>query len=151
MPFFPTLSTQQTQTHSRGHLHTNATLSGNSEEPAAWSWWGLLAGMQLSEAEGALLCLHLAIIQTFLFIMPMNKPQMFRVPSQPGEPYLAFKPLVTVLGSPVICPVNVGKKRPKVKTTKLITNVKESHCPTGTVSKHPCATWHQMSCQTLTK
>lgn len=144
-------TTQQIQTHSRGHLHTNATLSENSGEPlAAWSQQGWQAGSRMKLRKPCFACLQQSV-RCSLPIVPLNKPQMFRVLSArrttPG-----LQATSHFVESPVICPVYVDKKRLTVETTELTTNVKETHPPSVMVtSKHPCTTWHQMSCQTLTK
>lgn len=66
---FPILSTQQTQTHSRGHLYTNATVSGSLVMAGHWQ-----AGRWVKLRETPL-CLHLTIIQIFPLITPMTTPQ----------------------------------------------------------------------------
>lgn len=73
-----------------------------------------LAGRQLSEADGAPLCLHPAIIQMFLLIRPMNKTSDVQgtlsqenhiwllITNWPSQLVGMAQPVVTVLGSPVI-------------------------------------------------
>lgn len=148
VPFSFSMNHTGNTTYSRGHLHKFNT---KWEFWRTWSWQGYWqAGSRVKLREPCFACLQ----QSFgcsLLIIPMNKPQMFRVLSA-RRTTSGLHPLVTVLGSPVICPEYVGKKRPKVKTTKLITNVKRSHSPTEMViTKHSCTTWHQMSHQALTK
>lgn len=106
-------TTWQTQTYSRGHLHTNATLSENSEDPsAAWSRQGAERSWGNNHSDAP--CSFCPWINLRYSGYP-----------QPREPRLALKPLVILLGSHAICPVYMGKKRSKVKATKFPTNIKE--------------------------